>query len=318
MPGAAVEVRNVSRRFRLGSEDVWAVHDISLAVEPGEFLAIIGRSGSGKTTLLNVIAGLDRPTEGEVLIDGRRVDTMGEHELNELRRHKLGFIFQSFGLLPLLSAQENVELPLRIAGFKHGERVKRARRVLEMVGLGRRAEHRPYELSGGEQQRVAIARALATEPVLILADEPTGELDSATATAIFTLMREIAKGEGITIITSTHDRLVMEMADRIEELVDGRKAGAGGADVWRHVQAKERSPFAAPLPGHDAERAAAAATPEADAPRLSSLVGADTSQFQRRTAEPAPPRSEAPGAADAEGVDEAADDVMRWAPPERR
>ena len=317
MPGAAVEVRNVSRRFRLGSEDVWAVHDVSLAVAPGEFLAIIGRSGSGKTTLLNVIAGLDRPSEGEVLIDGRRVDTMGEHELNELRRHKLGFIFQSFGLLPLLSAQENVELPLRIAGFKHGERVKRARRVLEMVGLGRRAEHRPYELSGGEQQRVAIARALATEPVLILADEPTGELDSATATAIFTLMREIAKGEGITIITSTHDRLVMEMADRIEELVDGRKAGAGGADVWRHVQAKERSPFAAPLPGHDAERAAAAAA--AEAPQLSSLVGADTAQFRPQAAEPEPT---AEGQADApfgdDGTTVPVDDVMRWAPPERR
>src|SRR5262245_40799179 len=248
MAGAAVAVNNVSRRFHLGAEDVWAVHEVNLSIEPGEFLAIIGRSGSGKTTLLNLIAGLDRPTEGEVLIDGVRVDTMGEHELNELRRHKLGFIFQSFGLLPLLSAYENVELPLRIAGYKHGERARRARRVLEMVGLGRRAEHRPYELSGGEQQRVAIARALATAPVLMLADEPTGELDSATATAIFTLMREIARGEGITIITSTHDRLVMEMADRIEELVDGRNAGAAGHDVWRHVQAKERSPFAAPLP----------------------------------------------------------------------
>ena len=319
MPGAEVEVRNVSRRFQLGSEDVWALHDISVSVRPGEFLAIIGRSGSGKTTLLNLIAGLDRPTEGEILIDGRRVDTMGEHELNELRRHKLGFIFQSFGLLPLLSAQENVELPLRIAGFKHGERVKRARRVLEMVGLGRRAEHRPYELSGGEQQRVAIARALATEPVLILADEPTGELDSATATAIFTLMREVAKGEGITIITSTHDRLVMEMADRIEELVDGRKAGTGGADVWRHVQAKERSPFAAPLPGHEAEGAVAAAAAEAEAPRLSSLVGADVAQFRPRAAEPEPAAEEQASAPlGDDGTEETTDDVMRWAPPERR
>jgi putative ABC transport system ATP-binding protein len=317
MPGAAVEVRNVSRRFHLGSEDVWALHDISVSVQPGEFLAVIGRSGSGKTTLLNLIAGLDRPTEGEVLIDGRRVDTMSEHELNELRRHTLGFIFQSFGLLPLLSAQENVELPLRIAGFKHGERVRRARRVLDMVGLSRRAEHRPYELSGGEQQRVAIARALATQPALMLADEPTGELDSATATAIFTLLRDIARGEGITIITSTHDRLVMEMADRIEELVDGRRAAEGRADVWRHVQAKERSPFAAPLPADGAS--GEAREPVTSGRSLSSLVGTDAAQFRP----PAAPAAEQPEAA-IEGADTAAgeeqdvDDVMRWAPPERR
>ncbi|MGD9892936.1 MAG: ABC transporter ATP-binding protein [Dehalococcoidia bacterium] len=323
MAGAAVEVRNVSRRFHLGSEDVWALRHIDVSVQAGEFLAIIGRSGSGKTTLLNIIAGLDRPTEGEVLIDDRRVDTMHEAELNELRRHTLGFIFQSFGLLPLLSAQENVELPLRIAGFKHGERTRRARRVLDMVGLGRRAEHRPYELSGGEQQRVAIARALATEPALMLADEPTGELDSATATAIFNLLRDIARGEGITIITSTHDRLVMEMADRIEELVDGHKASEGGADVWRHVQAKERSPFAAPAP--DAVAAAnhrdgdAERSPVAEGRRLSSLVGADPSQFGPRSAsepvEAAPdPIVEQPQASDQNDDD----DVMRWAPPERR
>jgi ABC-type lipoprotein export system ATPase subunit len=321
MPGAAVEIRDVSRRFHLGAEDVWAVRSVSLTVQPGEFLAVIGRSGSGKTTLLNIIAGLDKPSEGEVLIDGERVDQMAEHDLNELRRHKLGFIFQSFGLLPLLSAQENVELPLRIAGFKHGERVKRARRVLEMVGLGRRAEHRPYELSGGEQQRVAIARALATDPALMLADEPTGELDSATATAIFTLMKEIARGEGITIITSTHDRLVMEMADRIEELVDGHLAGVGGAEVWRHVQAKERSPFAAPLPGHEpdrtAEPAAASAEP-AGRSRLSSLVGADTSQFSR-PAEPAQePQAVTTSEPSKDGDEERDDDVMRWAPPGRR
>jgi ABC-type lipoprotein export system ATPase subunit len=318
--GAAVETRNVSRLFRLGSEDVWAVRDISLSVEPGEFLAIIGRSGSGKTTLLNLIAGLDRPTEGEVLIDDQRVDTLNEHDLNELRRHKLGFIFQSFGLLPLLSAQENVELPLRIAGFKHGERVRRARRVLEMVGLGRRAEHRPYELSGGEQQRVAIARALATEPVLMLADEPTGELDSATATAIFTLMREIARGEGITIITSTHDRLVMEMADRIEELVDGHKAGVGGHDVWRHVQEKERSPFAAPL--YPEEAPAMAPEPVGTA-RLSSLIGADVAQFHAAAddgvAAEAPPAEPIVAPVEVAQADEQVeDDVTRWAPPERR
>lgn len=299
MAGASVEVRSVSRRFRLGSEDVWAVHDVSLAVQPGEFVAIIGRSGSGKTTLLNLIAGLDRPTAGEILIDGARVDTLSEREINELRRHKLGFIFQSFGLLPLLSAQENVELPLRIAGFKHGERVRRARQVLEMVGLTRRSEHRPYELSGGEQQRVAIARALATQPAVMLADEPTGELDSATATAIFTLLKEIARDEGITIITSTHDRLVMEMADRIEELVDGRKASEHQRDIWRHVQAKERSPFAAPSPE------------QATAP-VSSLTGADAAQFQRPAAtdQAEPMRSVPLPPTDTASPD---DDPMRWA-----
>jgi ABC-type lipoprotein export system ATPase subunit len=284
-------------------------------VLPGEFVALIGRSGSGKTTLLNLVAGLDKPTEGEILIDGERVDTMSEHELNELRRHTLGFVFQSFGLLPLLSAQENVELPLRIAGYKSSERTRQARRVLEMVGLTRRADHRPYELSGGEQQRVAIARALATGPSLMLADEPTGELDSATATAIFTLLRDIASGEGITILTSTHDRLVMEMAGRIEELVDGRRAADGGADVWRHVQSKEQSPFAAPLYPEEAPAMA-------ETPRLSSLVGADQSQFQRPSL-PAE-NGDAPRPAEAGRepaiVEEApeSDDVSRWAPPERR
>jgi ABC-type lipoprotein export system ATPase subunit len=241
MSGAAVEVRNVSRKFQVGGEEVWAVHDVSLKVEPGEFLALIGRSGSGKTTLLNVMAGLDRPTAGEVYIDGERVDTMSERQLDGLRRHKLGFIFQSFGLLPLLSARENVELPLRIAGVGHGERQKQVKSALEFVGLGRRADHRPYELSGGEQQRVAIARALASQPTLILADEPTGELDSATATAVFTLLRELARAEGITIITCTHDRLVMELAQRVEELADGRLVTGEHREVWDRIQRRERS-----------------------------------------------------------------------------
>jgi putative ABC transport system ATP-binding protein len=273
MAGASVEVRHVSRKFQLGSEEVWAVRDITLSLQPADFVALIGRSGSGKTTLLNLMAGLDRPTEGEVYIDGQRVDTMHEKELNELRRHRLGFIFQSFGLLPLLSAQENVELPLRIAGLKHGERTKRAKQVLDMVGLGRRAEHRPYELSGGEQQRVAIARALATRPTLMLADEPTGELDSATATAVFTLLRDLARSEGITIVTCTHDRLVMELAHHIEELADGRLTTHQHAEVWEHVQAKEQSPFRAPVPTGEPAAAAQGG--------LSSLIGADMTVFAK-------------------------------------
>ena len=284
MPGAAVDLRNVSRRFRLGSEEVWAVRDVTFTVAPGEFLALIGRSGSGKTTLLNTIAGLDRPTAGEVSIDGERVDTMGEAQLIALRRQKLGFIFQSFGLLPLLSAQENVELPLRIAGVRRG-RAARAHETLELVGLERRAHHRPYELSGGEQQRVAIARALVTQPTLVLADEPTGELDSATATAVFTLIRDICRERGVSIITCTHDRLVMEMASRVEELEDGRLTAGRTGDVWGRVQSRERSPFAAPA-GEDRESQA-----------LPSLIGADRSAFGPRPepdADAAPPAPEEP------------------------
>ena len=271
MPGSAIEVKSVGRRFKVGSEEVWAVREINLSVGSGEFLALIGRSGSGKTTLLNLMAGLDRPTEGEISIDGERVDTMSEGQLDKLRRHKLGFIFQSFGLLPLLSARENVELPLRIAGVGYGDRQQKVQRALEFVGLGKRAHHRPYELSGGEQQRVAIARALATEPSLILADEPTGELDSATATAVFGLLRELARAEGITIVTCTHDRLVMELAGRVEELADGRLVTGAHREVWDRIQQRERSPFAAALPaaeGMDAQ------------PALSSLIGADLSQFK--------------------------------------
>jgi len=219
--GVLVRIEGVSRDFRVGSQDIHALRDVSFEVNQGDFVAIIGRSGSGKTTLLNVIAGLDRPSKGHVYIEGQDVSQMTDAQLTELRRHKIGFVFQSFGLLPLLSAYENVEVALRIAGAGIRERGRRAHELLDMVGLGRRAHHRPYELSGGEQQRVAIARALANRPSLILADEPTGELDSLTASAIFQLLLEIVQQEGVTIITTTHDRLVMEKANRIIELADG-------------------------------------------------------------------------------------------------
>ncbi len=216
-----IRVDGVSRDFQVGSQQIHALRDLTFEVNRGDFVAIIGRSGSGKTTLLNVIAGLDRPSKGHVFIEGEDVARMSDRQLTELRRHKIGFVFQSFGLLPLLSAYENVEVALRIAGAGIRERGRRARELLEMVGLGRRAHHRPYELSGGEQQRVAIARALANRPSLILADEPTGELDSITAEAIFQLLLEIVQRENVTIITTTHDRLVMEKANQIIELADG-------------------------------------------------------------------------------------------------
>jgi ABC-type lipoprotein export system ATPase subunit len=219
--GPLVRIENVSRTFQVGNQTINALKDVTFDVDSGEFVAIIGRSGSGKTTLLNVIAGLDRASQGHVYIGGQDVSAMSDSQLTELRRHKLGFVFQSFGLLPLLSAYENVEIALRIAGASIRERGRRANELLDLVGLGRRAHHRPYELSGGEQQRIAIARALANKPTLVLADEPTGELDSTTATQIFQLLLDVIDQEGVTVITTTHDRLVMEKARRVIELADG-------------------------------------------------------------------------------------------------
>ncbi len=213
--------RKLERTFQIGSQQVRAVHDVDMEVYRGEFLAIMGRSGSGKTTLLNLLGGLDTPTAGEVSIDGQNLNLVAPRELLELRRRKIGFIFQSFGLLPLLSAYENVELPLRIVGETAKERRKRTWECLEMVGLTHRARHRPYELSGGEQQRVAIARAIANNPPLLLADEPTGELDSSTAAAIFGLFRRIVNEKRITVVATTHDKTLLDLATQIKELQDG-------------------------------------------------------------------------------------------------
>ena len=219
--GNIVETIDVGRTYMLGSEEVVAVNSVSLEVRPGQFIAVVGRSGSGKTTLLNLIAGLDQATSGVVLFEGKDLAQMSEKELTEIRRHKIGFVFQSFGLLPLLSAFENVELPLRISGVRAREREQRARDTLEMVGLTRRSNHRPYELSGGEQQRVAIARAVVSEPPLILADEPTGELDSNNARSIFGLFREMVQDRGISVVAATHDSTLLAMADSVKEMRDG-------------------------------------------------------------------------------------------------
>ena len=228
-----IETINVGRKYELGSEEVVAVQDVNLEVSSGQFIAIVGRSGSGKTTLLNLIAGLDQATSGSVLFEGKNLAEMNEKELTEIRRHKIGFVFQSFGLLPLLSAFENVELPLRISGVKSKEREQRARDSLEMVGLTRRSNHRPYELSGGEQQRVAIARAVVTEPPLILADEPTGELDSNNARSIFGLFQEMVKDRGISVIAATHDSTLLAMADSVKEMRDGLMV-EGTAEAHRY------------------------------------------------------------------------------------
>lgn len=216
-----IEVRNATRKFHLSGEEVYAVRNVSLNVHRGKFITLVGRSGSGKTTLLNMLAGLDHPTEGQVLFDGRDMAEFSEKEFIELRRHRVGVVFQSFALLPLLSAYENVELPLRIAGIGAGERTRRTEDVLEMVGLTRRAKHRPYELSGGEQQRISIARAVAIQPDIILADEPTGELDSKNAGSIFGLFQDMANERGMTVVATTHDRTLLDMADEIYEISDG-------------------------------------------------------------------------------------------------
>ncbi len=181
----------------------------------------VGRA-PGKTTLLSLIGGLDRPSSGTVAVDGESVDTMSQAGLVELRRRKIGFVFQAFGLLPILSASENVEVPMRLVGADPQEREERVATLLELVGLGERGRHRPHELSGGEQQRVAIARALANRPDLLLADEPTGQLDSHTGRSIMGLLRTVVQREGVTAIVATHDPMLIDLADRVVELHDGR------------------------------------------------------------------------------------------------
>ena len=217
---------DLRRTYQLGSETIEALRGINFNVMPGQFIAVVGRSGSGKTTMLNILAGLDKPTSGQVLFENRDIAEMGERDLTDLRRHKIGFVFQSFGLLPLLSAFENVELPLRIAGVRAREREERTREALDIVGLWNRANHRPYELSGGEQQRVAIARAIVNEPPLILADEPTGELDSTNARSIFGLFKEMVVQRGISVVSATHDSTLLAMADEVKEIRDGQLSDA--------------------------------------------------------------------------------------------
>ena len=217
-----IEVKGVTRTFRLGTVDIQAVRNVDLSIPRGRFITLVGRSGSGKTTLLNLMAGLDTPTSGTVLFEGQDISKFGERQVNDLRRRRIGIVFQSFALLPLLSAYENVELPLRISGVPGAERVRRAQEVLEMVGLGRRANHRPFELSGGEQQRVSIARAMAMRPDVLLADEPTGELDSDNAGAIFGLFRQMVDRESMTVVATTHDQTLLDLADDIYRFHDGR------------------------------------------------------------------------------------------------
>ncbi|HEX7102083.1 MAG TPA: ATP-binding cassette domain-containing protein [Nitrolancea sp.] len=216
-----VAAEGLARDYPMGETIVHALKPVEFQIGRGALVAVHGRSGSGKTTMLNLIGALDRPSAGRVWIDGEEVTSLHERELVSLRRYKIGFIFQTFGLIPILTAAENVGVPLRLARVDVAERDERVRVLLELVGLGERARHRPHELSGGEQQRVAIARALANSPRLLIADEPTGQLDSGTGRTIMTLIRALVKSEGVTAIVATHDPLLIDLADRIIELRDG-------------------------------------------------------------------------------------------------
>jgi putative ABC transport system ATP-binding protein len=218
---AAVRAADVTRTFGSGPGAVRALRGVSLAVPPGEMLAVCGRSGSGKTTLLHVIAGLDRPTSGQVWVGGQEVTAMARAALLQLRRDKVALVFQSYALLPMLSAAENVGIPMRLARVDPDRREERTRALLDMVGLAERAGLRPLELSGGEQQRVAIARALAGNAEVLLADEPTGQLDSQTGHQVMALLRGITHDRGITTIVATHDRTLISAADRVLTLQDG-------------------------------------------------------------------------------------------------
>lgn len=218
----AIETEDLVRTYNVGDRAVKALRGIDLQVPTGSFIALKGRSGSGKTTLLNCLGGLDQPTSGNVIVNGRSLSGLSEKELTHWRRSEVGFIFQSFGLLPTLSAYENVELMLRISKMPRKQRHDRAMQCLDMVGLSKWAGHRPYEMSGGQQQRVAVARSIANKPQLILADEATGELDSETTHEILALFRTIIADEGITMLLATHDNLVDEYVDEVLELGDGQ------------------------------------------------------------------------------------------------
>lgn len=217
-----LQATNIERDFEVGGTVLKALQGVDLTINPGQLMALKGRSGSGKTTFLNIIGGLDTPTNGEIIFQGVEISALSEQNRTLLRRKEFGFIFQSFALMPLLSAEENVELSLRIAGISKSLWKGRVEECLDFVGLTSRKKHRPFELSGGEQQRVAIARAIAHKPTLILADEPTAELDSRMGFQVMRLFRKLIEQEEVTICMTTHDPAIMEVADCVYDMVDGK------------------------------------------------------------------------------------------------
>jgi putative ABC transport system ATP-binding protein len=242
-----VQVENLEKSYKLGKVIVHAVRGVNLTLTTGQFAVVTGPSGSGKTTLLNIIGTLDKPTKGRILIDGQDIARMKDGQLTKIRRHKIGFIFQFHNLIPVLTAQENVELPILTAGINTRKAKERSGNLLGQVGLSDRLNHLPDELSGGEQQRVAIARAMANRPKLILADEPTGELDTKTGTEIVKTLYDLAKLENTAVLVVTHDPVVSERADRLYEMRDGlliQNPQHGGSHT---IQAVEPLP---PEPGY--------------------------------------------------------------------
>ncbi len=246
MSAPAVQVRGVTKVFGSGETRVEALRGIDLDVHPGEFLAVMGPSGSGKSTLLHLIGGLDRPTAGQVRLGGEDLASLSDDPLTLIRRRKIGYVFQFFNLLPILTAEENVALPLVIDGVREAEAGRRAVEAMESVGIAQRRTHRPGELSGGEQQRVAVARALVTDPVLILADEPTGNLDSAMGDQVIALLRRLVDERGQTILMVTHDPRAAAAADRLVRLKDGLVADShdlpevkASGEILRELEASE-------------------------------------------------------------------------------
>jgi len=225
MTGPVIEVERLSKTYRLGEVLVEALREVSLTIRQGEFLAVMGPSGSGKSTLMNILGCLDRPTEGVYRLDGETVDTLGRDALAAIRSRKIGFVFQGFNLLPRMTALENVELPMLYDSLPGEKRIERARSALSSLGILDRAHHLPTQLSGGEQQRVAIARAIVNSPSLLLADEPTGNLDTATSAEILSVFRGLNEERGITIVLVTHDPEVGRSARRIVRFRDGRIVG---------------------------------------------------------------------------------------------
>ncbi|MFJ6559819.1 ABC transporter ATP-binding protein [Streptomyces sp. NPDC091412] len=217
-----VRVEDVHKSYGQGAAAVHALRGVSFEVPRGELVALKGRSGSGKTTLLNIVGGLDEPDRGRVHVEGRELSELGEDGLLALRRDRIGFVFQSFGLIPILTAAENVGVPMRLRRADPRAREERVELLLSLVGLGDHARQRPGELSGGQQQRVAIARALANEPALLIADEPTGQLDAETGHAVMELLRAVVRSERVTALVATHDATLLDLADRVLELRDGK------------------------------------------------------------------------------------------------
>lgn len=221
-PDTIIRAENVKKLYRTGEEELWALKGVSLDIFRGEFISIMGPSGSGKSTFFNQIGALDKPSEGRVFFEGHSVFDLSESQQAWFRCNKIGYIFQTFNLIPVMSALQNVTLPLVFKGVPHGEAERRGREILERVGLGHRVGHKPFELSGGQQQRVAVARALVNRPSVILADEPTGNLDTKTGNEIIDLLKEMNREDGVTVVCSTHDPKMLRTSDRICWMLDGR------------------------------------------------------------------------------------------------